>query len=242
MTQLPSYLASLSFANPVDPKNTLFNYAAKTPLSFYEWLQDHPADLAPFTAAMAATSALDHNGTITTISALFPPATTAEVLLVDVGAGRGLILDDLRAQRPDLRGRMIAQDLGHEIAGRKPNPAIEAMVYDFFTPQPTKGAHTYYLRHVLHNWPDAACTAILRQTVEAMTKGYSRLVVVNQVLPYVGAGLFSAMIDINMMAIAGIQRTERHWRELLDSVGLKVVTVDKGADGRDGFIEAVLAD
>ncbi|KAL9621153.1 MAG: hypothetical protein Q9160_004404 [Pyrenula sp. 1 TL-2023] len=243
MPQLPSYLSSLSFTNPSDSQNTLFNYATNNSGTFFDWLQSNPSELAPFTAAMTASSAMNRNNVIATVSSLFTPSTTADVLLVDIGSGRGLILDEVRTQRPDLTGLMVAQDLPHEIAGRQPNPgAIEAMAYDFFTPQPVKGAHTYYLRHVLHEWPDAACKAILRNTVEAMTKGYSRLVVVDAVLPNTGVGLFAALLDINMIALGGIERTERHWRELLESVGMKVVVVKTVVGGRDGLIEAVVAE
>lgn len=243
MPQLPSYLSSLSFTNPTDSQNTLFNYATNYSGTFFEWLQSNPSELNSFTAAMAASSALNRNNVISTVSSLFPPSTTADILLVDIGSGRGLILDEVRTQRLDLIGRMIAQDLQHEIAGRPPNPgAVEAMAYDFFTPQPVKGAHTYYLRHVLHDWPDAACKAILRNTVEAMRKGYSRVVVVDAVLPNTGVGLFAALLDVNMMALGGIERTERHWKELLESVGLKVVVVKTAVGGRDGLIEAVAAE
>lgn len=57
-----------------------------------------------------------------------------------------------------------------------------------------------------------------------------------------GAGLFSALLDVNMMALGGIERTERHWRELLGSVGLEAVEVKMGVSGRDGLIRAMLAD
>jgi hypothetical protein len=33
-------------------------------------------------------------------------------------------------------------------------PGIEVLGYDFFTAQPVKSARAYYLRTVLHDWPD----------------------------------------------------------------------------------------
>ncbi|KAL8828619.1 MAG: hypothetical protein Q9191_002478 [Dirinaria sp. TL-2023a] len=242
LSHLPTYLASISFVSPADPKHTLFNYAADTALNFFDWLQMHPVELATFSAAMAASSALGHNQTVATISSLFPHSTTAEVLLVDVGGGRGRILEDVRTQRLDLIGRMIVQDLPEEIAGRTTSAAVEAIEHDFFTPQPVHGAHTYYLRHVLHDWPDTACRVILRQTIVAMTRGYSRVVVVDAVLPDVDASLFAALLDVNMMTLSGIERTERHWRDLLTSVGLSVEEMRMGQEGREGTIVAMLAD
>ena len=61
------------------------------------------------------------------------------VLLVDVGGGRGSILQDLRRMRPDLRGRLIVQDLAKEIDGREISEGVEGMAFDFMMLQPVKG-------------------------------------------------------------------------------------------------------
>lgn len=60
------------------------------------------------------------------------------------------------------------------------------------------------------------------------------------VLPSQGASAYSSLLDINMIALAGIERTDPHWRELLEGVGLRVVRVEAGGMG-DGIIEAVLS-
>lgn len=73
-----------------------------------------------------------------------------------------------------------------------------------------------------------------------MVRKSSRIVVADAVLPNVEASLFSSLLDINMMTLSGIERTENHWRELLYSVGLDVVGMQSLGDGRDGIIEAVL--
>lgn len=67
------------------------------------------------------------------------PDAHQDVLLVDVGGGRGEVISSVRDQRPDLQGRIIVQDLPQEIAGRAPAAGIEAMAHDFFTPQPVTG-------------------------------------------------------------------------------------------------------
>ena len=64
-----------------------------------------------------------------------------QVLLVDVGGGRGQIIDNVRKKRPELRGRMIVQDLPREIEGREPCEGVECMAHDFFTPQPIMGTY-----------------------------------------------------------------------------------------------------
>ena len=53
------------------------------------------------------------------------------ILVVDVGGGRGSILQDLRRMRPDLQGRLIVQDLAKEIDGREITEGVEGMTFDF---------------------------------------------------------------------------------------------------------------
>lgn len=62
------------------------------------------------------------------------------VLIVDVGGGKGHDLMSLKKMYPDLKGRMILQDISFVIkqAGVLPD-GLESMVYDFFTPQPIIG-------------------------------------------------------------------------------------------------------
>ena len=46
-----------------------------------------------------------------------------------------------------------------------------------------------------------------------------------------------------MMAIGGMERTERQWRTLLEGVGLAVVSIEQpkgGTPGADGMIIAIL--
>lgn len=67
----------------------------------------------------------------------------------------------------------------------------------------------------------------------------SRLVIMDTVLPSIGATAYATLLDINMMTIAGIERTDRQWRELLEAEGLKIVDVKTPAVG-DGIIVAKL--
>ena len=61
------------------------------------------------------------------------------VLIVDVGGGRGQVLNALRKARPDLKGLMIVQDLPKEIDGRQSCQEVHGMVHDFFTTLPVQG-------------------------------------------------------------------------------------------------------
>ena len=72
-------------------------------------------------------------------SSLRPRNEHDHVLLVDIGGGRGRILQDVRRMRPDLRGRFIVQDLAKEIDGRELAEGVECMTYNFMHPQPVRG-------------------------------------------------------------------------------------------------------
>lgn len=61
------------------------------------------------------------------------------------------------------------------------------------------GARCYYFRSIFHDWPDADCIKILKRTAEAMTPGYSKLLLSEFILPASNTPLYPALLDINMM-------------------------------------------
>ena len=103
------------------------------------------------------------------------------------------------------------------------------------------GANLYYVRHVLHNWADDEAKRILSHIVTAMSSSHcSRLLVIDPVIPEADLSFFGASLDIQMINIGGIERTEAQWRALLEGSGLEVINVTKTGDLADtGIIEAV---
>ncbi|KAM0309490.1 hypothetical protein ACHAO8_008994 [Botrytis cinerea] len=216
LVKLPEYLSSTSFQNPSNGEQNLFQYTMNTKMDYFDWLHTQPRDLAIFSAAMQASSQGSQSAAAELVSSQFPLSDVLNcgtknseelqeenVLIVDVGGGRGKVLDDLRMARPDLQGGMIVQDLPKEIDGREPTPGIRSMAHDFFTPQPIK----------------------------------------DSVLPDMGASVYGSLLDINMMALSGIERTEKQWKKLLEGEGLKVVNIQWPATSggsRDCVLEAVL--
>ena len=69
-------------------------------------------------------------------------------LVVDVGGNVGYDLQAFRKRFPELKGSLILQDLPDNIGNAKTlldGDEIEAMEYDFFTPQPVKGQFPSFL-------------------------------------------------------------------------------------------------
>ena len=166
------------------------------------------------------------------------------VMVVDVGGAAGHQMLALRRAFPELKGRLVVQDVGMMIEQVDREEAaksgLEAMVHDFYTAQPVKGAKVYYLRTVLHDWGDEQGKKILGQLREVMAED-SVVVVDEVVVPAQGASVLQMHYDIAMLAALGaMERSEKQWRELLGAAGLKIRDIwiyDKGMNS--GLIVAV---
>jgi hypothetical protein len=149
-----------------------------------------------------------------------------DVLLVDIGGGLGHDPIAFKTHFPKLPGNLLLQDLAAVIDSITDLPTgIQAMPHDFFKPQPVKHAKAYYLRHILHDWPDKQAKLILDSIKGAM--GPQPVLLIDEnVLGEVGVSLLSAQTDMNMMlAFSSWERTERQFRNLLDGLSFKIVNV-----------------
>ena len=64
------------------------------------------------------------------------------VLLVDVGGNKGHDLMLFKERFPDIRGRLVLEDLPEATKNVAPSEGIKIFPYDFFTPQPLRGNPT----------------------------------------------------------------------------------------------------
>ena len=97
------------------------------------------------------------------------------------------------------------------------------------------------MHSVLHDWPDDRCREILINLKSAMTKGYSKILINENVIPDKGAHFAATGLDMFMMSFSSTERTDKMWYELLASVGLKVVKIWTYEQGTESLIEAELA-
>lgn len=150
----------------------------------------------------------------------------SEVVLVDVGGSQGGDIIAFHEKYPHLPGKLILQDLTLVVESAENLPAgIEAQGYDFFTEQPVKGAKGYYLRTVLHDWPDKQALLILGRLREAMNPD-SILLINETVLPETNVALSSAQADLTMMvSFASLERTEKQFEALLNAAGFELIKV-----------------
>lgn len=73
-----------------------------------------------------------------------PRCGDTDVLLVDVGGGKGHDIATFRENFPDLSGKLILQDLPQTFASLQEKPdGVELMEHDFFNEQPVKGTFEF---------------------------------------------------------------------------------------------------
>lgn len=74
-----------------------------------------------------------------------------------------------------------------------------------------------------------------------MTPGYSKILLNEYVLRDVGCSMAPAMMDINMLTLcAGMERTERQWRQLIKEAGLAVMNIWRPEGDTEAIIEIEL--
>ena len=75
-----------------------------------------------------------------------------------------------------------------------------------------------------------------------MKPGYSRLIVNEWIIPERNAPRFMTAMDMNMMGLSGMERTEKQYRELIEAAGLRIERIYYGGDSlSESVIEAAVA-
>lgn len=100
----------------------------------------------------------------------------------------------------------------------------------------------YHLHSVLHDWDDALCLAILRDTVCAIERGYLKLLNNELVVPDQGGSWSVTSMDWQMLALgAANERTWKDWHTVIEQAGLKVTGMWTEEQGSESLIECELA-
>ncbi|RYP75358.1 hypothetical protein DL771_002454 [Monosporascus sp. 5C6A] len=238
--RMPAYLKSAGFPNPQNALDGPFQYANKCGSAFV-WLSEHPELFQAFHRYVHGlrTHLPSWSEMYPVQERLVDGLKTGEAsALIDIGGGTGQILQDFRANVPQYTGRLVLQEVPDVIAAATAmgvGKDIELQVHDFFKPQPIKGARAYFMRSVLHDWPDEQCRQILGHLKDAMEPGYSRILISDCVVADEQAAWQHISLDLFMMAqVSAQERTEREWYALIESCGLKVAGIyNKGGGGRE---------
>lgn len=160
-------------------------------------------------------------------------------LVVDIGGSKGHDLEKFRVLHDDIpEGSLVLQDLPDILKDVSLNKTISIQSYNFFTPQPVKGARVYFMHNVLHDWTDEKATDILRIIAEALEKVYSKLLIYESLVSSQRPAAQVTASDLTMIAcLSARERSEHDWRQLISKAGLKVVKIWRPVHSVDSIIE-----
>jgi DNA-binding Lrp family transcriptional regulator len=157
--------------------------------------------------------------------------------VVDVGGGKGIVLDAVLKSNDELTGTVFDQE--HVVATEPVSAAVgprwSAVVGDFFESVPA--ADVYLLKSILHDWPDDRCVEILRVCGKSLNPD-GVILVIETVLGRPGQEAHAAFSDINMLVMpGGRERTEDEYAVLFAAAGLHLSRV-VDTDSRMSIVEA----
>jgi hypothetical protein len=193
----------------------------------FDYWASHPEEAAIHDESMAATSALVAGSVLDCYDF------SAFRTIVDVGGGTGLLLAEILAAHPKLRG--ILFDLPHVVAGAreiiKSRKVLDRSLIksgSFFDSVP-QGSDCYLLKYVIHDWDDTRAETILANCRKAM-KASATLLIIDHVLPdrpEQGHLTPGYIMDLEMLlrTPGGRERTEQDFRALLSRAGFELKRV-----------------
>jgi len=147
--------------------------------------------------------------------------------LIDVGGGRGLLLQTVHQQNQGLRGTLFDQaavvealPVPSDLEGR-----LQIVSGDFFQAVPA-GGDAYLLKHILHDWSDAACLTILGHIRNGLAPG-GRVLILEQVIPPGNDPAPAKLLDLNMLVMTdgGRERSPAEYQQLLEQAGLRLQAI-----------------
>jgi hypothetical protein len=150
--------------------------------------------------------------------------------LVDVAGGYGSTLCAVLKATPSLRGVLF--DMPHVIENARSLVAeqgladrVELAAGNMFESVPA-GADAYFMKHILHDWDDAACGKILA-AIRAAIPPDGRLLVSEKLILPGPTGYYAKIGDLVMLVHnqGGRERTEAEFRELFAAAGFKLIKV-----------------
>jgi hypothetical protein len=189
---------------------------------FFERLRHDADDAAVFNAAMGSLSGLE----LPAILAAYDFSRFRR--LVDVGGGRGALLQGILTATPGLHGvlydlaAVVADDAG--LAGPAASVTWEIVAGNFFESVPS-GADAYVLKRIIHDWNDADALRILANCRRAIRED-GTLILIECVLRPPNEPDLGKWMDLHMLLIlGGRERTESEYRALLEKGGFALTRV-----------------
>lgn len=188
---------------------------------FFERLEHEAEDASVFDAAMGSFSELELSAILTAYD--FSKFSR----LVDVGGGRGALLNGILAATPDLLG--VLYDLPGVVADPaglavSVGPRCEVVAGNFFESVPA-GADAYLFKRIIHDWNDADALRILT-TCRRAIRDDGTLILIDWVLRSPNEPDLGKFMDLHMLVmLGGRERTEADFRGMFAEAGFALTRV-----------------
>jgi hypothetical protein len=192
-------------------------------MSGYEFLTANPDYAAVFFQGMGSLSGTETEPVLAAYD--FSKFGT----VVDVGGGRGTLLAGILQQSSGTRGILYDSEFATADTAALLDQAGVAGRYEiehgtYFDRLPA-GADAYVLKHILHDFPESECLAIL-QNIRGAIGPEGSLLVIEYVLPGDNERHIGNIIDLWLLLLLGAkERTRPQYAELFAKAGFKLTRV-----------------
>jgi hypothetical protein len=191
-------------------------------LEVYDFLQEHPAELATFEASMSELSSLSVGPVLSRFDF------SAYPLIADIGGGDGFLLAQVLNRYPGSKGIVLDLPENREKAEKRISESglsgrLQFVGGSFREPLNLR-ADLIIMKNVLHNWDDKDAESILENVARCM-ENKTRLLVMEMVVPDPGKFSYAKMVDVQMLATmpGGKERTLAGFEKILASAGLRIL-------------------
>ncbi|KAI4619691.1 hypothetical protein J4E83_005546 [Alternaria metachromatica] len=247
--KFPDYFAANGYKHPVDARDSPFCFSYGCKGETYFDFMNKPENVKMFDAfneTMTLVKPGEHNKFVQSYSVKERLAITepSRPLFVDVGGGVGHQVVKFCERAEGLPGVRMLLDLPSVIAQAKGLPdGVVTVGHSFFDPFPpvVKGAKAFYLRMLLHDWPEMQALTILTNIVNSMAED-SVVLIHEVILPETETEVvhFDAKMDWQMMNLGSSERTEAQWKDLFGKAGLEIRGLwweEEGTKGKKALME-----
>jgi hypothetical protein len=188
--------------------------------SIWDWFDEHPHERQTFADSMMAMTLVDAPGIATT----YPFAEIHR--LCDVGGGRGTLLSEILVRHPHLRATLcdnagVLEAARELLTKRGVIQRVDLVAGSFFDGVP-RGSDAYVMKHILHDWDDDRCVAIMKNCRSVMEAG-NRLLIV-EALVEDDTDDYGPLADLHMMIVCcdGRERGRADFEKLFEAAGFRL--------------------
>jgi hypothetical protein len=210
-------------------------------MTLFDYFDQHPDATALESQAMSSVTAVSGPRT----ASAYDFSTLGTV--VDVGGSEGQLLAAILKRYSHLRGilfdRPAAVSKAPALLGSAGVADRCSIVTGSFFESIPSGGDAYILRHILHDWSDERCRAILHVCRESLAPKARLLIVERTMLEDAEIPMSVLHADLEMLVMCGGQeRTQAHYARLLGETGFRLTNaVATGEEPPHNIYEAVPA-